>query len=117
MEKSIITKVNKYPNGRNGLMGKKHSLETKKKMSLSAQGNKNNQWKGDAVGLCCLHKWVKRHKPVSLLCEECGLAPPVDLANISQEYKRDINDFEWLCRRCHMLKDGRMKNLKQFKNG
>ena len=44
-------------------------------------------------------------------CEDCGKVPPRDLANISQEYKRDINDFEWLCRKCHMTKDGRLNQL------
>ena len=34
--------------------------------------------------------------------------PPYDLANISQEYRRDVDDFEWLCRSCHMKKDGRI---------
>jgi len=33
----------------------------------------------------------------------------LDLANISQEYKREISDWEWLCRKCHMTKDGRLK--------
>ena len=36
---------------------------------------------------------------------------PYDCANISGEYHRDVDDFEWLCRRCHMVKDGRLEKL------
>jgi len=40
---------------------------------------------------------------------------PYDVANISGKYKRDIKDFEWLCRLCHMTKDGRLEALKCVK--
>lgn len=71
----------------------------------------NGMWKGDVVGLSALHGWVKRRKLKSDFCESCKVAKTEDLANISQEYKRDINDFEWLCRKCHMLKDRRINKL------
>jgi hypothetical protein len=73
----------------------------------------NPMWKGDKVGYGSLHDWIRDHKPKPLLCEECHLREPYDLANISGKYLRDINDFKWLCRKCHMLSDGRLKNLKQ----
>lgn len=72
-------------------------------------GESNPFWKGDLVGNKALHAWVGTHKPKTL-CELCG-AVSYDLANVSGEYKRDVNDFQWLCRRCHMQSDGRMKNL------
>ncbi len=36
---------------------------------------------------------------------------PLDLSNKSGKYKRDLIDWEWLCRRCHMIKDGRLDKL------
>ena len=54
-----------------------------------------------------MHKWVRQHKPKPDLCEECGIKPPYDLANISGEYKRDITDYRWLCRKCHLDSEGR----------
>lgn len=86
----------------------------KHKLSLAKLNEKNPKWKGDKAGLDAIHIWVLRNKPKPKFCEQCNIDEPKDLANISQKYKRDINDFEWLCRRCHMLKDGRMKNLKQY---
>ena len=82
-----------------------------KKLALQKVGDKNHMWKGDKVSYRSLHKWIKNHKPKPKFCENCGVKLPYDLANISGKYKRDINDFEWLCRSCHMKKDGRMKNL------
>lgn len=78
-------------------------------------GLRNNQWRGDEVGYQSLHEWIKSHKSKPLLCENCGERQPYDLANISGQYLRDINDYEWLCRRCHMKKDGRINNLRQYK--
>ena len=77
-------------------------------------GDKNPNWKGSEVGYSGLHAWISRHKPKPKLCEQCNKKPPSDLANKSGEYRRDINDFEWLCRDCHMTKDGRINNLKQY---
>jgi len=72
---------------------------------------KNPMWAGEKVKLAALHNWVTRRRPKPDLCEECRIIPPKDLANISQQYKRDVADWEWLCRRCHMVKDGRLNKL------
>jgi len=89
-------------------LGKKRTPEQKIKYSLSKLGKKNPLWKGDEVGLKALHEWVKRYKPKPKVCENCHKKGWIDLANISQEYKRDLTDWEWLCRKCHMIKDGRI---------
>jgi len=96
--------------------GKKRSEEHKQKISFANIGSKNSNWKGDKVGMCALHSWVKRNKPKSEFCECCKKVNPYDLANISGKYLRDVNDYEWLCRRCHIHKDGRINNLKQYQN-
>lgn len=74
---------------------------------------KNPNWKGDSVEYSGLHKWVKFRLLKPKYCSNCGKEATLDLANISQEYKRDLTDWEWICRRCHMEKDGRLKNLKR----
>lgn len=56
-----------------------------------------------------IHYWVKKNKPKPKFCEHCKKVPPRDVANISGKYKRDIKDFLWLCRKCHMIQDGRLK--------
>ena len=77
------------------------------KENKNEKGNIN--WKGDNVGYNSLHEWIRNRKQKPEFCEYCAKKQPTDLANISQKYKRDVNDFEWLCRKCHMKKDGRLE--------
>lgn len=93
-----------------------HSVETRRHYAAAKWNEQNPQWKGNTVDIPALHRWVFRHKPKPRLCEACKTRTPYDLANISQKYKRDVVDYEWLCRKCHMTKDGRMNNLKQYQN-
>lgn len=120
--------------GQTSFLGKKHTEDTKQKMSQAAKGNingkghkvsywhkqkitealtgeKNSQWKGDNVGLRALHRWVSKRLQKPDLCEICKVRPPHDLANISHTYNpltytRDLQNWHWLCRRCHMISDG-----------
>ena len=101
-------------NYKDSMVNYKHDDTTKKKIGESNLGPKNGMWKGNKVSINKLHAWIRRHKPKPNHCEKCKKAPPYDLANISGQYKRDINDFEWLCRSCHMKSDGRIYNLKQY---
>lgn len=88
------------------------------KAACSSFGTKNSEWKGDHVGYTALHEWVKRHKPKQDFCTDCKqVKKRLDLANISQQYKRDINDYEWLCVSCHMHKDGRLDKLHAITRG
>ena len=82
-------------------------------MKTSRLGEQNPMWKGDNVGLNSLHQWVRSRLVKPLFCQNCKKVPPYDLANISQVYKRDLSDWEWLCRKCHMVKDNRMLNLQK----
>lgn len=65
--------------------------------------HKSWAWKGGNVGKGGLHNWVQKHKGKPRKCEHCHTtkAKQYDWANISQEYKRDVNDFKRLCRSCH----------------
>lgn len=92
---------------RNAHLGRKHPYQSERQ---KAENNPN--WKGEKVGYRGIHQWVKKylHKPE--LCQMCNRVPSYDLANISGKYKRDLNDWQWLCRSCHMNLDGRMNNLK-----
>jgi hypothetical protein len=65
-----------------------------------------------------LHKWIRKHKPKSEICQLCGeKKEKLHLSNISGEYKRDINDFWWLCFPCHMRFDRVHRTHKKKKHG
>ena len=85
-------------------------IRTKSETKLA---EKNPMWVGNKVKYFPLHKWVKSRLPKTKLCQMCGLVPPFDLAN-KGTYNRDLDNWEWLCRKCHMHTDGRINNLKQY---
>jgi len=102
-------------NIRIGSLGKIISEETRKKLRASQSDEKGHRWKGDDVGYGALHTWIKKKKEKPEFCEICGKEKPYDLANISGEYKRDVNDFQFICRRCHVKQDGRLEKANMAK--
>ena len=94
-----------HPNSRNGF--KKGKLNP----NYEKYSEKNPNWNGNNISYAALHQWVSRHKSKPKFCEECNKNKPYDLANISGKYKRDIEDYRWLCRSCHMKDDGRLDKL------
>lgn len=103
--------VHRY--GKDGpFYGGTHTQAAKEKIRLSRLGDKNPFWRGDNVSYTALHSWVTRNKAKSLLCGDCHKKRVLELSSISGEYTRDLDDWEWICRRCHMQKDGRLTSDK-----
>lgn len=69
------------------------------------RGPEHPSWRGDAASYSALHAWVRRHKPKPDACEHCGTDGPLEWANKSHEYRRDLDDWLALCRRCHRAYD------------
>ena len=90
--------------------GIKWTPKRRNKLSESYLGEKNPNWKGDKVGDKGLHRWVERRLPKPNLCDFCKINKPMDLAN-KGVYERNLWNWNWLCRKCHMKSDGRLKNL------
>lgn len=83
--------------------GKKQSEETKRKLSESRLNNYNPNWRNEDVQYRALHVWVRHRLSISKLCELCNLIPPRDLANITGVYSRDLSNWKYLCRSCHLI--------------
>ena len=84
--------------------------------SESKLAEKNPNWAGDSVGYQGLHSWVTKRITKPKVCDICKKAPPYDLSNISDKpnkktYTRDLKNWRWLCRSCHMRDDGRLEKL------
>ncbi len=62
-------------------------------------------FKGDQVGYDALHDWVKRYKGKAEICEDCESTDNVQWANISWEYKRELDDWSAKCYHCHRKYD------------
>lgn len=82
----------------------------------ASSGEYSPSWVGDKVGKVQVHTWMKKIMPRPDRCDKCGKRGKVDLANRSNEYKRDKNDWDWLCRKCHMESDGRLEKFLSHSN-
>jgi hypothetical protein len=89
-------------------------LETREKISKSKVGNKNPSWKGKCAGYVALHIWVRRRLGRLLIVPKTKnhRAKRYEWANISGEYKRDLEDWHQLCPSCNRT-DG-VKKHKRF---
>jgi hypothetical protein len=105
---------------------RKHTLESRQKMSFAILGNKNHSWKDESAGIEAKHRWVRRNKSKPDHCENCGVAGKrLELAyedhsagrHTPEKYKRDINLYHWLCHKCHETLDGRLEKLKKVNIG
>ncbi len=85
--------------------GKKFTDEHKNKISESKRGEKHPLWKGDRVGYTSLHQWVIRQKGKADKCLFCGSHENVEWANRDHKYKRGLNDWMPLCKKCHWKYD------------
>ena len=103
----------KYVGNNNPLYGTKHSPETIKKQSITKLSENNPMWKGEDAGYHAVHYWVRARLLKPEDCQRCRQIKPLELCNISGDYLRDLEDWEYLCRRCHMVSDGRMENLRR----
>jgi rubrerythrin len=87
-----------------------------KYLSKIRLGNQNPNWSDKPIIINSLHSYVKRRLAKPDKCPSCHLVKRLDLANIADKpnpetYTRDLKNWEWLCRKCHMEKDGRLNNF------
>jgi len=95
------------------IKGKKHPSQSKKMKGDTEKKARN--WKGDNAGMVAIHIWIRQWYVCANHCELCGKRGNgkghdfewVNLRN--HKYKRDINDFIQLCRKCHKNLD--MENI------
>ena len=76
-------------------------LERKKKHN----NNLNKQQKKAILKYQSLHRLIRKIKPKQQFCTICNQEEKLELASISHSYTKNIEDWMWLCRRCHILFD------------
>ena len=88
--------------------GKHLSEETKEKMSNASKGEKNHRWIGDNIGFKGVHSWLVNNKEKSGFCSDCGKKGRTDWSSNTHEYTRDFNEYTERCRSCHTKYDYKM---------
>lgn len=89
--------------------GDKMTKEHKMKISLAVRGSNNGNWRGGTSD------WYYEKRVQKLNCQMCGVSRKeklLDVNHVDGNHKNNNpSNWEVLCRKCHMIKDGRIKNL------
>lgn len=82
-------------------------------ISQRQRGENNPRWKGEKVGYMALHTRIRNTLGTPSFCEACGEEDQkkYEWANISGEYKTDLNDWIRLCTSCHAKFDNKIRNI------
>ena len=83
------------------------SKEVRAKMSANKRDDKNANWKGDNAKYGTIHDWVRTRKGKARehICEICNERQAMDWSNKDHKYKRDLEDWQAVCRKCHYKYD------------
>lgn len=95
----------------NPMYGKKHSEEAIEKMRKAKLRKKNPNWnniKNEKIADASYHRFIMKRKEKPLQCENCN--DYNDVLELSfnhnlKNYTRNIEDYKWLCKSCHMKRD------------
>jgi len=91
----------------------KHNLWSKPPVRI---GEENKKWKGKDVSYRNLHRWVERNLGKAKKCSVCGrvgIEKEIHWSNTDHKYKRNLDDWQELCAKCHNKYDKINNQLKQ----
>jgi hypothetical protein len=99
-----------------GFKGKHQTEEAKASIRAKMRGELNVHWKGDSIkvdsGRTRAQNWYKLGK-----CELCERDATDRHHKDGNTLNNESTNIQILCRKHHIILDGRMKNLKPFMNG
>ena len=75
--------------------------------SIHFSGRNHQSW-SNTPKYHAVHKWIRKHKIYNGGCEECNrklASEKIHLSNVDHRYKRDINEWRYLCPKCHRVED------------
>ena len=61
------------------------------------------------MGYCALHDWIHRHLPKPSQCQSCNRQHPYIEAACIGEYNRDLSNWRYLCKPCHIRFDSKKR--------
>jgi hypothetical protein len=75
----------------------------------AVSGENGNNWKGETAGYNAVHAWLRKWYPKRGVCEDCGTEGKTDYAYLGEPggFERDRSRYRELCRRCHLISEGR----------
>jgi hypothetical protein len=83
----------------------------RQKLRISQLGPKNSNWKGGRAPRYYM-RLSKEKFENDIHCQNCGLVKKLDVHHMDgNHYNNDPSNLLQVCRHCHMLLDGRWKNM------
>lgn len=81
------------------------SSNSKKKLGLT--GEKCHWWKGENAGIVSKHLWITKHRGKPNYCEICKRTDrkKYEWSNKDHKYSRKLEDYQRLCKKCHIRYD------------
>ena len=82
------------------------------------KGSKNGAWRGDKATKASIHSWVVDNFIRPDHCEICkkpSLDKVFDWSNKDHAYSRKREDWQYVCRKCHIHYDIKYNNLSMNK--
>lgn len=76
-----------------------------KYMSSKRKMADNPNWKGDEVKKHPLHSWIRDNFKSNGICDFCKKEKKTEWSNKDHNYSRNREDWQELCRKCHMQYD------------
>jgi hypothetical protein len=77
-------------------------------------GNKNGTWLGNKAKITSIHSWVRDNFTKPDKCEICGKnyeEKSFDWSNKNHKYSRIRDEWQYVCRKCHINYDIKHNNL------
>ena len=110
-----LAAINANKNGSDNPMWGKTTSELQKATVSARRGKLHPNWKGDKVGYCGLHDWLRSiegpaNKCENIKCKKEG-KQKFHWANVTGKYKRKRENWAMLCVTCHNRFDKRKITL------
>lgn len=110
-QKSSEARHGKYAGTPYWLMSPEVKARACKKISEGRFGENNPNWKGEKVKRISANARARRNYVSPHPCELCGSAKVEHHHKDNNPWNNAPYNIQWLCRRCHMIVDGRMDAL------
>jgi mRNA-degrading endonuclease YafQ of YafQ-DinJ toxin-antitoxin module len=109
--------IGQFQKGHKINVGRKHSIQSKLKQSISTLGNKNPNWNENSTSIHTGHnrayRWFSKNK---INCEICNSQKFIEIHHIDKNpLNNSIKNIQFVCRKCHMTIDNRIINNLQHK--
>lgn len=82
---------------------------TKANKTSFKKGNEHRHWRGENASISRKHTWIRENKIKPEKCPKCRNDKKLELSfdHSLGEATRNINDYQYLCKKCHMKRDKR----------